>query len=82
MIIENYLTSVLPVFAVNQLVVHTAPPSRRFKIYPLWRAFLKRTVFGDQKRHFSVDRWPVWVKKDALSNLPGSVWTGPYWNNL
>ncbi len=46
-------------------------------IYPLWRVFFKSTVFEDQKRHFRVDSWPNQGIKDAFSNLPRSVWTGP-----
>ena len=37
----------------------------------------KSSVFGDRKRRFSVDGWPIGRKKDAFSNLSGLVWTGP-----
>ena len=33
---------------------------------PLWRAFSKRSVFGEQKRRLSVDGNPKRIKKDAL----------------
>ncbi len=43
---------------------------RHFQIYPLWRAFLKSTVFGDQKRWFTVDGWPNRGKKMRFQIWP------------
>ncbi len=48
--------------------VHTRKRKQRYQIYPLWRAFLKSSVFPRQKHHLSVDGRPKWREKDALSN--------------
>ena len=55
--------------------VHTNTLSRRSHIYPLWRAFSKGSIFGHQKRRFSVDGRPIRIKKVAFSNLSGLLWT-------
>ena len=55
--------------------VQTNTHSRRFQIYPLWRAFSKSSVFGQRKRRFSVDGSSIRIKKVAFSNLSGLVWT-------
>ena len=47
--------------------------SRRFQIYPLWRAFSKSSVFAHRKHRFSVDGGPIRIKKVAFSNLSGLV---------
>ena len=51
--------------------VHTNTLSRRFRIYPLWRAFSKSSFVGHRKRRFSVDGRPIRIKKVAFSNLSG-----------
>ena len=43
--------------------------SRRFQIYPLWRAFSKSSVFGHRKRRFRVGGRPI--RKKKFSNLSG-----------
>ncbi len=49
----------------------------QFTLPAIYSAFLESPVFGDRRNRFSVDGWPNWVKKDAFSNLTGSVCTGP-----
>ena len=50
--------------------VHTNTLSRRFHIYPLWRAFSKSSVSGHRKRRFSVDGRPIRIKKLRFQIYP------------
>ncbi len=44
----------------------------------LWRPHSKTSVFGDRKRCFILDSWPIGREKDAkFSNISWLVWTGP-----
>ena len=73
---QSHMVVVTSAFSKSSVfAVHTNTLSRRFQIYPLWRAFSKSSVFGHRKRRFSVDGRPIRIKKVAFSNLSGLVWT-------
>ena len=57
--------------------VHTITKKYCFQIFPLWRAFSKRSVFVDLFMRISVDGRRIRNNKVAFSNLSGIVWTGP-----
>jgi len=40
-------------------------------MYPLWRAFSKRSVFGDRKRRFTVDGRPNRREKSCVFEFIG-----------
>ena len=45
-------------------------------MFPLWRAFFKRCVFGDRFHRIRVGRRPNQRKMSPFSNKNGYVWTG------
>ena len=48
----------------------------RFQIVPFWRAFSKRSVFGDHFQRCSVDGSRIRNKTVSFSFENGVVWTG------
>ena len=70
---QSHMAVVTSAFSKSSVFpVHTNILSRRFQIYPLWRAFSKSFVFGHRKRRFGVDGRPIRIKKVAFSIYPAS----------
>ena len=64
---QSHMTVVRSAFSKSSVfAVHTNTLSRRFQIYPLWRAFSKSSVCGHRKRRFSVDGRPIRIKKSCV----------------
>ena len=57
--------------------VHTNTINLRFQKSPLWRAFLKTSVFSDRKRRIRVDGRLKRRKKAPFSKISGYVLTRP-----
>ena len=61
---QSHMAVVTSAFSKSSVfAVHTNTLSRRFQIYPLWRASSKSSVFRRRKRRFSVDGRPIRIKK-------------------
>ena len=53
--------------------IHSCTAKRHFQKSPLWRAFLKRCVFGDRFQRIRVDGRPT----SPFSNRNGNMWKVP-----
>ena len=57
--------------------IHSCTAKRHFQKSPLWRAFLKRCVFGDRFHRIRVDGRPNRRKTSPFSNRNEYVWKMP-----